>query len=176
LPETFPAYNSSQDQIINNRGRRKYFLRPFFEFRIMLQIPLQIITIDQNGFHLMVRAAIGRLPVNLLIDTGASRTVFDSNRISQYFGKVSLEQYPKSFTGVGVENLHTQSLVIPELQFGNFSMKQTEVMVIDLGTVNKSYAALDLPRIDMVMGGDLLVRYGGIIDYPQQQLVFTRAL
>lgn len=40
-------------------------------------IPLQILPIENDGFHLMIVVKINRKNANLIIDTGASRTVFD---------------------------------------------------------------------------------------------------
>lgn len=140
----------------------------------MIKIPLAVIPIDENGYHVMARGNINGLTTNILIDTGASRTVLDRRRTSFYCGNKPLRSHDKYFTGVGVEMMETQALVIPQLNIGPFEVRQLEVLVIDLQGVNKSYAALDLPRIDMVMGGDLLVHYHGVIDYVRKELTFMR--
>ncbi|MFO7978042.1 MAG: retropepsin-like aspartic protease [Bacteroidales bacterium] len=141
----------------------------------MIKIPLAVIPIDENGYHLMARGNINGLTTNILVDTGASRTVLDLRRTAHYFDDTPLRSFEKYFTGVGAEKMETQAVIIPQLNIGAFEVRGLEVLVIDLEGVNKSYAALDLPRIDMVMGGDLLVHCAGIIDYPNKELIFRRA-
>ncbi len=140
----------------------------------MIKIPLTVIPIDEKGYHLMARGNISGLTTNILIDTGASRTVLDLWRTRHYFGNTPLKSFEKYFTGVGTQKMETQAVIIPQLRIGAFEVRSLEVLVIDLEGVNKSYASLDLPRIDMVMGGDLLVHYAGIIDYPNKELIFRR--
>ena len=48
-------------------------------------VPLTIIPIENDGFHLMVEGFINGKAARFLIDTGASRTVFDQERILDFF-------------------------------------------------------------------------------------------
>jgi hypothetical protein len=136
-------------------------------------IPFSIIQVDDNGFHIMIKGSINGLVVNALIDSGATRSVMDFNRVRHYFEKVSLNSFGRKFAGVGTEKLETHCLIIPELCFGQYLIKDYEIVVINLEAINKTYAQFDLPRIDMVLGGDLLLKGGAIIDYCNKQLVFT---
>ena len=40
-------------------------------------IPFKIIKIDDEGFHLLIKVYINKKVAHLLIDTGASKSVFD---------------------------------------------------------------------------------------------------
>lgn len=139
-----------------------------------MKIPLIIIPIDGNGYHIMARGNINGLTANILIDTGATRTVLDLNRKVHFFDSAPLVNNDKYFTGVGTEKIETRALVIPQLSFGTYSLNNLEVVVINLEGVNKTYATYDLPRIDMVLGGDVLFKCGCIIDYPNSELTFSR--
>lgn len=138
-----------------------------------MKIPITVIPIDGSGYHIMVRGTINGLTANILIDTGATRTVLDVKRATHYFDDPPLKPFHKFFAGVGNEKLETQLLLIPEISLQGYLISQLQVVVIDLSAVNQSYAAFDLPRIDMVMGGDLLFNCGAIIDYPAKCMILS---
>ncbi len=138
-----------------------------------MKIPLQLITIDKDGFHLMVHARINGLKANVLIDTGATRSVFDKNRVEYYLGDIALKKFDKFFTGIGATRIETFATIIPSITFGNYTLEKTEMVIIDMAMINKSYAVFDLPRIDMVLGGDILLRLGAMIDYQNRLLLIN---
>lgn len=52
-----------------------------------LKIPIKIIELEPESFHLFIECKINRKLANILVDTGASKTVFDINRIPNFIGK-----------------------------------------------------------------------------------------
>jgi predicted aspartyl protease len=44
-------------------------------------IPLELMNIEGDGYHLMIEAEVNEKTVRLLVDTGASKTVFDKTRL-----------------------------------------------------------------------------------------------
>jgi predicted aspartyl protease len=129
------------------------------------KIPFRVIDLQDNGCHIMCSAVINGYKINILIDTGASVTVLDLNRIKTISPHQSLSDYHKSFTGVGSGSIRTYSTTIEEIIFGSFSIRNATILVIDLIHVNNAYASLDLDRVDGVMGGDLLMSLKARIDY-----------
>ena len=49
-----------------------------------LTLPLEIIELDSLSYHILVEGNINDLPCNIIIDTGASRTVFDRNYFEEH--------------------------------------------------------------------------------------------
>ena len=49
-------------------------------------IAIQMLSIEDDGLHLLVESEVNGKSCRLLIDTGASRTVFDQNRIGVLLG------------------------------------------------------------------------------------------
>ncbi len=45
----------------------------------IFRLPLEVIELDNLSYHILVEGEMNGLPCNLIIDTGASRTVFDRN-------------------------------------------------------------------------------------------------
>ena len=52
--------------------------------RRYIEVPLQLLDIEGEGFHIMVKGKIHGKEANFLIDTGASRSVFDPKTISNF--------------------------------------------------------------------------------------------
>ncbi len=139
----------------------------------MHQLPLRLICIEPEGFHLMFQAYINGLKANVLVDTGASRTILDYSRAEYYLGNPDIRPFEKLFTGVGASGIKTFVCEIPHIRFGNKEIRGQEIVLIDLSPVNKTYAIYDLPRIDMVLGGDLLQKFRASIDYAQQVMLMS---
>ncbi len=140
----------------------------------MNAIPLTLIFIEPDGFHLMLHAFINGYKANVLIDTGASKTIMDLSRAQYYLDNPDIKPFNKFFTGVGAGRIKTYVTFIPKIVIGNKELLGLDIVLIDMAPLNASYAVYDLPRIDMVLGGDLLVMMKAVIDYPNKQLVFGK--
>ncbi|MDG1476456.1 MAG: aspartyl protease family protein [Vicingaceae bacterium] len=55
-------------------------------------LPIEIFPIEDDGYHLKVEIVINGKPANLILDTGASRTVLDENRITEFVAEDSIEE------------------------------------------------------------------------------------
>ncbi len=138
---------------------------------MIAKVPLKYLKIDNEGVHLMVIGLVNRLKANILIDTGASRTVFDLNRIKHYQNGTEPRKNNKFFSGIGASNIDTYLAKISLLELGEMKINEIEVVLFDLKVINQSYAVFDLPRIDGVLGGDLLKAYNAVIDYKNGYLL-----
>ncbi len=137
----------------------------------MYHIPLELINIEPDGFHVMFHASVNGLKANTLIDTGASKTILDLSRSAYFLGDAEIKPFSKLFTGVGSNQIKTYISSIHTLVIGQREFSQLDVLLIDLAAINQTYAIYDLPRIDMVLGGDLLVKMNAVIDYPGKKLI-----
>ncbi|MCX6273632.1 MAG: retropepsin-like aspartic protease [Bacteroidetes bacterium] len=133
-------------------------------------IPIQLLFIEDAGYHLLVKAKVNGKTVTLLIDTGASKTVFDKGRILRFANEESFLTLEKLSTGLGTTMMETQSTVLKKFQVGKLQIANFETIVIDLSHVNLTYAKLDLPAIDGVLGSDLMVKHHAIIDYKKKEM------
>lgn len=122
------------------------------------KIPIRLIPIEEDGFHLMVTAYINRKKANLLIDTGASKTVFDLQRIRNFIpeGEHSFERNPHMSTGLGSSTIESHMTTLKAFRIGDISLKDFPTVLLDMAVVNQSYALLGIPAIDGVIGSDLL--------------------
>lgn len=141
-----------------------------------VRLPIEIVEIDKDGFHIFVSLFVNGLKANAIIDTGASRSVLDKNRVLHFTGSSNLVKDAKSLTGIGSGKIDTFSVVLNKLSFSEVVMEQQTVMVVDLSPINKAYAMYDLPHIDMVVGGELLVLLHAVIDYPNRSIIVSKSL
>lgn len=130
-------------------------------------IPIEVTVIEDDGFHLMIAVEVNGLPARMLLDTGASRSVFDLERISRFFtgSRPDFETNEKLSTGLGTRDMQSQALYLKELKIGELRIRKYPAVVLDMSHVNLSYSELDLPPIDGVIGSDILMKYGAVINY-----------
>ena len=133
-------------------------------------LPIKILNIEGDGFHLLIEAQINKVNATLLIDTGASKSVLDSNRIHQFVPVSEFEENEQLSTGLGTNSMTSHSTSIDLLKLGKIEIPAYKVVIIDLSHVNESYEKLGLSSIDGVLGSDLLLKYKAVIDYNKLQI------
>ncbi len=131
------------------------------------KIKLIIEEIEKKNYHLFIQLKIGEKIARLLVDTGASKTVFDSKCVLQFVKKKKLQANKSKSVGLGTSEVETKIVKINDLKFGTMKVKKMEVAVLDLSHVNHSYTELKLPKIDGVLGSDFLMKYKAVINYPK---------
>ena len=135
-------------------------------------VPIEITAIEDDGFHLMVHVHVNNIPARMLLDTGASRSVFDKDRIGRFFegSDPVLEENEQKSTGLGTRDMESQALYLEEVRIGELVIRKYPAVVLDMSHVNHSYEELGLEPIDGVIGSDILMKYAGKIDYGRQTL------
>jgi predicted aspartyl protease len=113
----------------------------------------------------MVTGELNKYKFHMLIDTGATLTVVDINRAKTIFKNPEMKIYDKFFMGIGTSKIDTYSMHIDLLYLANCKLEDLEVILIDMENINKAYAAFDLPRVDGIIGGDILQKYKAVINY-----------
>ena len=136
-------------------------------------LPLELLFIEDAGYHLLVKVKVNGKPATLLIDTGASKTVFDKGRLLKFVSEESFTTLGKLSTGLGTVKMETQSALLKKFQLSKLKLVSFETIVIDLSHVNQTYAKLDLPAIDGVLGSDIMVKYHAVIDYKKKKIFLS---
>ncbi len=133
-------------------------------------VPFKILSIGEDGYHLMIKLYINRKVANVIIDTGASATVFDKKRILKYLTDKSVEEHDNLSSGLGTNTMKSQSTTLKKIRIGDLKIDDYKAVLLDLSHVNKSYHQVGLGPIDGVLGSDILLRHKAIIDYAKQRL------
>lgn len=164
----------------------------------MIKIPIEIDMIDGDGCHPLVQVVInGEIQAKMVIDTGASKTVFDQNLLRDHVEMVSYQDFVEesgyeSLTsqfseeeleemgvekdgmlsvGVSPGKIDFQFGHIKEFALGSLILKAYPAAFINLDTVNELYSKLRKYQIWGLLGGDFLNRYNAVIDYGQSVLL-----
>lgn len=135
-----------------------------------IRIPLEALSLQEEGFHLFVKAKLGKHSMRLLIDTGASKTVLDKKFLSEKFPELVLEANEQLTTGVGSNTIQSEFAAVEVLRLGKLKLKNYKVAVLDLRHVNETYTLIKLPPIDGVLGCEVLVDYKAVIDLGKSEL------
>ena len=138
-----------------------------------IEIPINIINIEGDGFHLIAEGMINNKPARFVVDTGASRTVFDKDRILNYIDNPEFNEKGGISAGIGGTDITSFIFNIEELSFGDLKINGYQAVAMDLSNVNNSYAMLKLPPIDGVIGGDLMKKHQAIINYKLKKMRLT---
>jgi hypothetical protein len=133
-------------------------------------LPIKIFPIEDDGYHLKVLLSINGKTASLILDTGASRTVFDATRILQFVAIQNIETIDRLSTGLGTNTMESKKVVLDKIRLGEIEITNYEAAVLDLSHVNHSYENLSLDPVDGVLGSDILVEHNAVIDYEKKEL------
>ena len=133
-------------------------------------VPLTLINLQDDGFHLLVEIVVFGIKFNAVLDTGASKTVLDKMTVEQYIKKGELRISDKLSTGLGTNTMESHTVILPDLKIGKLKLKNFESAVLDLSTISTAYESLNLPPVIGVLGGDILRSHQAVISYKQSQL------
>jgi len=121
----------------------------------------------------MVKGMIHGKEANFLIDTGASRSVFDPKTIATFIENLQFEKKEGMTAGVGSSDLESSTFFIDSFTIGELEINDYEAVALDLENIHEMYDKLGLPHIDGILGGDLLKRYKAVVNYKAKKLRLT---
>ena len=133
-------------------------------------IPLEITGIKEDGHHVFINATVNGNSVRLLVDTGASRTVFDESTVKKIQEGVELELNEDKAVGLGSVELDNFIANLRHISIAGMEIKDLQIGVLDLSHVNESYGKINMPPIDGVLGSDVLVKYKAVIDFGKKEM------
>jgi predicted aspartyl protease len=137
-------------------------------------IPLEIFPIEDDGYHIKISIKVNGVAASMILDTGASRSVFDETRITEFVENGQVEEHDRLSSGLGTNTMKSKKVLIGNLQIGQLEINNYDATVLDLTHVNESYEKLGLAPVDGILGGDILCDYDAIIDYAQKELILVR--
>jgi hypothetical protein len=151
----------------------RQYSRSFFYY--MFRIPLHIIELEHENYHILIEGKFGDgTSSSWIIDTGASKTVLDSN-LGDFYEKVESDNdYDYQSAGINQEALDTTVGKISSLLFEDFLISDLKVALINLKHVNDIYTKYTPYTIAGLIGGDLLMKYRCKIDYKKRVIIFNK--
>lgn len=130
-----------------------------------------MIQLGDEGCHIFCKAHVNGKKANVLIDTGASKTVLSLEFASKLKKLKYLDLAEDNQTsGIGPEKVEAQFARLKSLKLKKLDIKKLIVGTIDVSHVKQLYQQLDIAPFDMILGGEVLEKYNGIIDYKKKLL------
>jgi hypothetical protein len=133
-------------------------------------IPFRIIDISGEGYHLMLKLKINNKAAVVIIDTGASKSVFDRTRIEKFVKDKNFATHESLSSGLGTNSMTSQITTIKKLKIGDLEIEDYNTVLLDLSHVNASYEQVGLKAVDGVLGSDILLKHKAVIDYEKKVL------
>jgi predicted aspartyl protease len=133
-----------------------------------ISVPLILINLQDDGFHLLVEIVAFGQKLLAVVDTGASRSVFNKSFIESHVKEIEHTEEAHATTLFTTSS--TLQATIPKLKIGSLILKDYETVALDLEAVNQAYEGLGHPPIAAIIGGDLLLQFHAIINYRKMKL------
>jgi len=138
-----------------------------------VSIPLTLINLQDDGFHLLVEIIVfDKISQWAVIDTGASRSVFDKNYLTENIPELSSAEETHATTLFTTST--TIQALIPRIKVGGLTIKNYQAVALDLEAVNDAYAQMGHPKIVAILGSDLLLKHSGKIDYRKLKMSLSK--
>ncbi|WP_412467834.1 aspartyl protease family protein [Pedobacter sp. KLB.chiD] len=134
-----------------------------------ISVPLKLINLQDDGFHLLVEVIVFKEKHLAVLDTGASRSVFDKSLIEKHLSE-TLQVSDEINAATLFTTTTTIQATLPQLKIGTLKINNYETVAFDLQSVSETYQQFGHPPIMGIIGGDILMQYKAVINYQKMTL------
>jgi len=142
-----------------------YSVRPGQPDPPLAVVPLIPYTMDVHGVHLVANARRGRQILRFLVDTGASNTVIDLEKIRH--GDAHPHDSALQIQTAGADGGRQNAALVRMngIKLGTVLLPAWDVAGMDFTGIRSAYKSLSLRPVSGILGGDILQYYRARIDY-----------
>jgi predicted aspartyl protease len=137
------------------------------------ELKFRLIRLENKGYHPVCTIKINSKRARFVIDTGASHTVMDLNRIERYVSAGAIKHQESLSTGLGTNTMVSKEVLLHEINIAGMMIKNYEMVLLDMSHINQTYAMLGFPAIDGVLGTDVLKKYKAAIFFSSGLVIFN---
>ncbi len=141
---------------------------PGFDRRGFQAVPIQV----SDGFNLYVNGSINGEPARLMVDTGSFATLLHRSFVRRM--RIATRETAFSSTAVNLKERGVRIARIRKLSVGSVDILGKEVGVIDLEGLIHDGLLRGSPPVAGLLGGEILNRHHGIIDFGTRTLYLKR--
>jgi len=138
------------------------------------RIPLNLVKLEDGNYHLSLESVFANgLKGWWIIDSGASKTVFDQS-LTELYEKIEPDEnvFIQS-AGIGEGKLDTSLGNLKSFKIGSVTIEPFQVALLDLSHINKVYFHATEKEICGLIGSDFLLQKKAVIDYGKLQLTLN---
>lgn len=135
------------------------------------KIAIELIELESYNYHLLICSRFNDGETAYwVIDTGASKSVFDIN-LAEFI--LSEEEGTEDLHAANMseEPLKTSLGILKPLLFGKLKVDNMKVALMDMNHINELYQKVSDYKICGLLGSDFLLKYNAVIDYKKRVMV-----
>jgi len=141
---------------------------PGLDRRGLRAVPIQV----SDGFNLYVNGSINGEPAKLMVDTGSFATLLHDPFVRRM--RIATRETQFNSSAVNLKERGLRIARIRKLSVGSVDIIGKEVGVIDLGGLIHGGLLRGSPPVAGLLGGEILNRHHGIIDFGSRTLYLKR--
>lgn len=131
---------------------------------------LKLVELAEGNYHIFVSVKVNGKKVLFIVDTGASGSVIDKDYYTQKLDSKH-KTIKQEVHGLHSTQHETYIGKLKTLEIGKLSLKNIPISCIDLSHINNAYKQRQLKlKINGIIGSDLLLKHGIVIDYKKMEL------
>ncbi|WP_298634753.1 aspartyl protease family protein [uncultured Umboniibacter sp.] len=127
------------------------------------------IELTENRFgHFIVNGQLNSIPVDILVDSGATTTVVDQSFVKRI--NASTRESSIRAVGLGGSQGYLEIADFNDFTLGEQILEASEMKVMNLEHINRVYRSKDVRTLSAIIGSDYLKAHNAIIDYENNLL------
>lgn len=135
-----------------------------------VRVPFRIIELEDASYHLLVQATFNNIfTANLIIDTGASKTILDYAHLNEMVTDTEPVQSDLS-SGINSYIDMCYSAKLASFSIGKLIIEPYGCVLMDLTHVNQLYTKIGQDQVCGLLGSDFFNRYKATISFARKQL------
>ena len=143
-----------------------------FGFMIEKKIAIELVELEEDSFHIVTSVELfSGVKGYMIIDTGASKTVFDKSFLGDDIEYLDNESDLQS-GGLGGAIADIQVCTLDYIKIDSFTIENPSLAVLDMSAINDLYQEHCNKRIAALLGSDFLFKYKAVIDYGKMEMIF----
>jgi hypothetical protein len=136
---------------------------------VKTKIPIEIIELEAESYHVLCRIIITNNPALFIIDTGASKSVLDK-RFKQHLTGLPSKTKRQQAVSVNKKIKEFGTGILPLMHVSGIRIEHTEFTLIDLRYLNRYYQHFSNYNIDGILGCDFLKAHRAVLDFSNETL------
>lgn len=135
-----------------------------------VKLPIQFQQLEGDGYHIFTDIKVFGDTHFVLIDTGASKTVF-SEKLKHLYPQLEVTEIEDNIAaGIGEGKVEAQLAKFPLIELGRAKVHNLYCGLIDFEHVSETYRAMGLRPFEGIIGGDILKLLNAEINYKEAYL------
>lgn len=135
-------------------------------------IKLHKTSLSDGGIHLLLLAKVDGNELRFVLDTGASHSVMDIHWARKNLKEDEIKLVSEPAHGIG-SPVEVHKAELSSFEFGDLIIQDHSVPLIDFNSINGIYEQEGVEEVHGILGGDILLSKGAVIDYNKMELHFT---